>query len=272
MQAVASAYESNKQLVGSQSAYSLLRSLSPTEVIERQKNKQAKHKKQLMSKSRSDRHMSIGGGSPRFEDVIKGSTQQYIFRDGKPAAKNLVGRQDITSPTTEKKVTDRPENRTENQPTSLTQKMQSLVGTPRTHGGNQSTAMITKHKIVVKSPTTISIKNIHASSKGERRHRDTCKVSQTAHSGNTSLGFSPRKLLKQHQPIRGVAAKKTSVQALKSPTQRNEAPSFTLSKTSKATSPAASQMKRNGQTTTAINLQAKRTSTFNQLNKMLQQT
>ena len=211
MQAVASAYESNKQLVGSQSAYSLLRSLSPTEVIERQKNKQAKHKKQLMSKSRSDRHMSIGGGSPRFEDVIKGSTQQYIFRDGKPAAKNLVGRQDITSPTTEKKVTDRPENRTENQPTSLTQKMQSLVGTPRTHGGNQSTAMITKHKIVVKSPTTISIKNIHASSKGERRHRDTCKVSQTAHSGNTSLGFSPRKLLKQHQPIRGVAAKKTSV-------------------------------------------------------------
>ena len=45
MQAVASAYESNKQLVGSQSAYSLLRSLSPTEVIERQKNKQAKHKK-----------------------------------------------------------------------------------------------------------------------------------------------------------------------------------------------------------------------------------
>ena len=71
----------------------------------------------MMSMSKSDRNMSSIGGSPRITTSRKAS-YQYIFKDIKPTSKALASshKQDVASPlaTAEKKVHDRPENKTEN--------------------------------------------------------------------------------------------------------------------------------------------------------------
>ncbi len=68
-----------------------------------------------MSISKSDRNMSSIAGSPRKSGGRKASIQQYIFKERRPTAKVVSHVQDVTSPSTnEKKVRDRPENKTEN--------------------------------------------------------------------------------------------------------------------------------------------------------------